>query len=214
MGYLYDKHDGFIWTNIVVVGVVLFAGAMLVIAQHVRMSALAELAGAGEEAPVSLFADFKQDITAAEGRNMHVYFEPISAKLHGGLGHLLTKADLERYNRGDVLTDNQVDCWFKADYHIMMEGVKRHFPEFDTYPHLVQLAICNWLYQLGADSPNEFHRATAAIRNRDWRTAANEWLYSDVRTKRWSLWRRETHHRCEQESERLLEAAQQEDAKR
>ena len=156
---------------------------------------------------VSLFSEFKKDITHVEGRRMEVYWEPISAKLHGGLGHLLTKPELEEYSRGDPLTDEVVDGWFEIDFRKVLVGVAKYFPQFHEYSLHAQIAICNWLYQLGADAPSHFPRATKAIREKDWNRAADEWLYADPHLLRWSKWRNETPHRCEQEAERLRRVA-------
>ena len=159
---------------------------------------------------VSLFLDFKEDATAAEGRQMTVYWEPISAKLHAGIGHLLTTEDLKVYSRGDTLTDAVVDKWFDIDYRKVMMGVAKYFPDFNEYPHLVKLALMNWIYQLGEDAPKKFPRATEAIHKQDWNTAADEWEYASVRTRRHSKWYRETSVRCRQEAERLRHAAKEE----
>lgn len=153
---------------------------------------------------VSLYNEFKKDITHVEGRRMEVYFEPISARLHGGLGHLLTKEELNVYSRGDTLTDEVVDGWFETDFRKALKGMAKYFPQFSDYPMIAQLAILNWEYQLGADAPAKFPRATKAIQDQDWKTAAQEWLYADPHLKRWSKWRNETPHRCEQEAERLM----------
>lgn len=159
-----------------------------------------------------LRAEFEADVTLAEGRVMSVYLEPISERPHGGIGHLLTPADFAKGLRiGDVLNDAQVQIWFETDYHIALHGALETFPDFDTFPDLVQLAILNWLWQLGASAPEKFPRATAALQAREWRTAASEWLYADARSKRWSRWRLETQHRCEQEAERLQHVAAMEE---
>ena len=159
----------------------------------------------------SLREAFYADITLAEGRMMSVYLEPISKRPHGGIGHLLTPADFAKgYSIGDALTGEQVMLWFETDYAIAFRAALQTFPDFETFPELVQLAILNWLWQLGAAAPEKFPRATAALQAQDWGTAATEWLYADAKTKRWSRWRLETQHRCEQEAERLQHVAAQE----
>lgn len=151
---------------------------------------------------------FYADVTLAEGRVMSVYLEPISKRPHGGIGHLLTPADFEKgYSIGDALTGEQVMLWFETDYAIAFRAALDTFPDFETFPDLVQLAILNWLWQLGASAPEKFPRATAALHAHDWDTAATEWLYADAKSKRWSQWRLETQHRCEQEAERLQHVA-------
>ena len=162
-----------------------------------------------EEEPVDLKADFKDDITHVEGKRYEVYFEKISAKLHAGIGHKLTREDLQIYTRGDAVTEEQIQTWFEQDYTNVLTGVKHHFPDFDTYPHLVQLALMNFLFQLGEDAPNKFPRATQAIHDRDWNLAADEWIYSVPRVHRFSRWYHQTPQRCLQEANRLREAAKE-----
>ena len=163
----------------------------------------------------SLYDDFEADVILAEGRVMSVYLEPISKRPHGGIGHLLTAADFAKgYAIGDTLTDAQVRDWFDTDYEHAIRGALHTFPDFAGFPRLVQLAILNWLWQLGASAPEKFPRATAALQEHKWRAAAAEWLYADANAKRWSKWRLETQHRCEQEAERLQHAAAAEEKHR
>lgn len=158
----------------------------------------------------NLLVEFRTDIILAEGRARRVYLEPISKRLHGGIGHLLTDADFDKgFQIGSDISDAQIQTWFERDYDIALKSAFRHFDEFLTFPDIVQLAVLNWLWQLGAEAPERFPRATAALNNRDWATAADEWLYGNVKVKRWSLWRKETQHRCEQEAERLRHAAKE-----
>ena len=100
---------------------------------------------------------------------------------------------------------------YEADYRSTLKGIAKHFPDFKDYPHLAQLAMLNWLWQIGPHAPAKFPRATEAIRNRDWARAADEWEYANTRTRRHSDWYNQTPHRCRQESQRLRIAAQQED---
>ena len=158
---------------------------------------------------VSLYSDFKEDVTAVEGKRLLVYWEPISAKLHGGIGHLLTPTDLKRYARGDMLTEEQVEDWYEVDYKHVIVGVAKHFPDFNDYPHLAKLAIMNFLWQLGQDAPEKFHRATDAIHKQDWNRAADEWEFANVRTRRHSRWYQQTPKRCRQEVSRLRHVANQ-----
>lgn len=155
---------------------------------------------------IPLFDDFKNDAEHAEGRVTHIY--EIDGIRHGGIGHRLVGTELKYWKLGKPVEDDIIDAWFRHDYERSVKGIKRHIENFDGYPRLAQLAILNFAYQLGPDAFSEFHRATDALKEGDWRTAANEWLYADVRTKRWSKWRNETQNRCEQEAERLIECAE------
>ena len=162
---------------------------------------------AEKEEPVSFKSDFKVDITAAEGRVMHVYKDSLGI-LTGGIGHKLTSHDRETLDWSHTISNETVAQWFDIDFMKMEHGIKKYFPDFDDWPRLAQLAVGNWLWQLGADAPNNFPHATRALQERRWKDAANEWLYSNPRTMHWSKWRKETQHRCEQEAHRLLRVAE------
>ena len=153
------------------------------------------------EKPMSLYSDVKVDLTHAEGISYHVY--RLDGILHAGIGHKLTDNDLERLRVGDAVSHERVQQWFDIDYQRCLKAAEKHLPNFESYPRLAQLAVMNWVYQLGTGCFEEFPHATAYLKERQWKRAADEWLYADPRTKRWSKWRRETQHRCEQEAERL-----------
>ena len=174
-----------------------------------------------KEVPINLFDEFKKDAEQAEGRIMHVYTDT-EGFLTAGIGHKLTLEDrkllkIEHLNGRVILredspiyvTDQQVDDWFNKDYQIVLASAKKHFKDFDNFPELAQLAILNWLFQLGKSAPEKFPKATAAIVAHDWKTAADNWIYASTRTKRHSKWFNQTMHRCLQESNRLYQLAEQ-----
>ena len=162
---------------------------------------------AHQEEPVfSLYDDFKADAIAAEGKRSVVYVDTLG-HLTAGIGHKLDGADLADYSEGDIVSEDVVELWWAQDFRRAMQACEKHFPKFDDFPHIVKLALLNFCFQLGADAPLKFPRATALINQRRWLDAADEWLYADPRTRRWSAWRIETPHRCEQESGRLQTAA-------
>ena len=188
-----------IWITVVIIGVFVIAGLIGTI--EFVSSLLAE-----KEEPVSFKSDFKVDITEAEGRVMHVYKDSRGI-LTGGIGHKLTSIDRVTLDWEHTVPNETVEQWFDIDYMKMEHGVNKYFPDFDEWPRLAQLAVGNWLWQLGADAPKNFPRATHALQEKRWSDAAEEWLYSNPRTKHWSKWRKETQHRCEQEAERLTHVA-------
>ena len=155
------------------------------------------------------FEEFKEDAEQAEGRTDHIYL--CDAILHGGIGHKLTESELGIWYLGENLSEQQIDDWFKRDYEIAKKGVNKWFPDFETYPELVRLALMNFCFQLGSEAPAKFPKATAAILKRDWNTAADNWLYANVETKRYSKWYHQSISRCIQESMRLRHAAKMEE---
>lgn len=161
----------------------------------------------GDDTVHSFYEDIKADLIHVEGRSSHVYLDPVSKKLHAGIGHLLTDTELKTLKQFDSVSDKQIDEWFDYDFHRVLKGIAKHFPDFKTYPHLAKLAIFNWMYQLGVNAPDKFPRATKFIKKREWKKAADEWLYVDTRTYRHSKWFNETPQRCQQEVSRLIRAS-------
>lgn len=156
-----------------------------------------------EERDMSLYAEFKEDAEHAEGRVAHVYEDTLGYKT-AGIGHKLVGTEKE-LAIGTQVTKDQIDIWFKEDYDIVLDSVNTYFPNFEEYPRLAQLAVLNFIFQLGHDAPLKFPRATAAINAQDWAEAANQWEYANVKSRRKSKWYHETQARCLQEVERLRE---------
>ena len=187
--------------------------AIFIIAVAAALILLLGIASIGEqqkETPVSLYEDFKEDATHAEGRVDKVYL--IDGVKHAGIGHKLVGDEL-LWHVGTRVYEEQIDKWFQADYGTALAGAERYFPKFHEYPHLAQLAILNWLYQLGAEAPIHFPHATAAINARDWIEAANQWEYVSKAKLRKSRWYHQTPVRCMQEVERLRAVGLQEGLK-
>ena len=155
-----------------------------------------------EEEPVSLFSDFKVDATAAEGRVNKVYADTLG-NLTAGIGHKINTNVQDHYKLGDTVSNDQIDVWFDLDYAKTLESARKHFEEFDEWPRLVQLAVLNWIFQLGPGAPEEFPHATRALQGRRWKEAADEWEFANPRTRRHSKWFAQTTHRCLQEVKRL-----------
>ena len=160
-----------------------------------------------EDEVASLYADFKADAIHAEGLVHHVYLDSEGYKT-AGIGHRLVGDEL-KMEVGVRVYDEQIDEWFSKDFSRVLMSMAKHFPEFHTYPRLVELAMCNWIFQLGPDAPEKFPRATEAIRARKWAEAADEWEYADRKMLRKSKWHLQTPSRCEQEADRLRQVAKE-----
>ena len=190
------------WLTIAVIVIFMIAGIVGTI--EFVSSLLAE-----KEDPVSLKADFKVDVGEAEGRVMHVYKDSLGI-LTGGIGHKLTPHDRETLDWEHSIPNETVEQWFEIDYMKTMNAVDKYFSEFNDWPRVAQLAVLNFLWQLGPDAPKNFPHATEALQERRWNDAADEWEFANVRTRRHSKWYRETPTRCRQEVERLRHAATEE----
>ena len=153
----------------------------------------------------SMRKDLYDDLVIAEGREEKVYWD-VTGHLTGGIGHRLNRADMHQYEHGAPLSDVQIEAWFDADYKRTVASAEKHFERFWDFPHLVKLAILNWIWQLGEGAPEEFPHATRYLNERKWTAASFEWLYADLRTLRRTKWWHQTPHRCEIEVYRLQHA--------
>ena len=166
-----------------------------------------------EKEPIVItYEEVKKDLEHVEGRENRIY-KDTNGYLTGGIGHKLLASELKHWKRGSFIPDDQIDKWFRQDYErIIMKGVQRYFPRFSTYPVKAQLAIVNFLFQLGTDAPLKFPKATAAINAEppDWARAADEWEYANVKLGRKSKWFHQTKNRCIQEVHRLRSLAKKE----
>ena len=147
-----------------------------------------------------LFREFLKDAEVAEGYEHTVYRDTLGY-LTVGIGHRVTPAD--NLKVGDSIDDARIVALFRKDYQKVYASLERYYPEWRSWPLLAQLATANFLYQLGADAPKSFPRATTFLNHKMWTDAANEWLYADKSKLRHSKWYMETPHRCLQEVNRL-----------
>ena len=155
-----------------------------------------------EEFAMDRYEEVRKDLIAAEGLVMEVYRDS-EGYLTAGIGHRLTGVDLTKYKEGSALTEQTVETWFVQDYRRTVNAAEQHFGKLYEFPNLVQLAIVNWIYQLGPEAPEKFPRATEYLKQRKWSKAADEWEFADPQTHRFSEWRMQTPHRCMQEVGRL-----------
>ena len=156
---------------------------------------------------MSIYEKFREDAIVAEGHVLHVYRDSLGIPT-GGIGHRLVGNELEDYPVNTALTEEQVETWFEQDYRKALMGIAKHFHDWNDYPQLAKLAMLNWCFQLGQNAPEKFPRATKALQERDWATAADEWEFSDPKTMRKSKWMHQTPARCLQEIHRLRELAE------
>ena len=147
---------------------------------------------------------FKQDVIVAEGQT-HTVYADTRGNLTVGIGHEVTPAD--KLKLGDKVTDEQIDKFYKRDYAKVVESLDKHFPKWKSWHELAQLAVMNFLYQLGPDAPKTFPRATTYLNDENWNEAADEWLWADQERMRHSRWYHETPARCQQEVNRLRAVA-------
>jgi len=114
-----------------------------------------------------------------------------------GIGHLVRKTDPE-YGLmvGDSVSKERVQEAFEADLTVACSECSiLYASDWDQFPDEVQEILVNMLFNLGRTRLNKFKKMNAALRNRDWNTAAIE--------GRDSLWYRQVSNRAERLMKRM-----------
>ena len=114
-----------------------------------------------------------------------------------GIGHLVRETDIE-YNWvvGSFVSEKRVQEAFEADFTVACSECSiLYASDWDQFPDEVQEILVNMLFNLGRTRLNKFKKMNAALRNRDWNTAAIE--------GRDSLWYRQVSNRAERLMKRM-----------
>tara|TARA_A100001015_G_scaffold110400_1_gene122513 strand:- start:206 stop:655 length:450 start_codon:yes stop_codon:yes gene_type:complete len=108
-----------------------------------------------------------------------------------GIGHLILKTD-EEYGLmlGDSISEERVVELFQRDLDIALtECGLLYNSDWHQFPEEVQEILVNMLFNLGRPRLSKFKKMNAALRNRNWTTAAIE--------GRDSRWYRQVGNRAE-----------------
>ena len=108
-----------------------------------------------------------------------------------GIGHLVRETDPEHdWVVGSFVSEERVQEAFEADLTVACSECSiLYASDWDQFPDEVQEILVNMLFNLGRTRLNKFKKMNAALRNRDWNTAAIE--------GRDSLWYRQVSNRAE-----------------
>ena len=114
-----------------------------------------------------------------------------------GIGHLVRKTDPEYgFAVGHSVDPERVQEAFEADLTVACSECSiLYASDWDQFPDEVQEILVNMLFNLGRTRLNKFKKMNAALRNRDWNTAAIE--------GRDSLWYRQVSNRAERLMKRM-----------
>ena len=114
-----------------------------------------------------------------------------------GIGHLIKDTDLEYdWVVGSFVSEKRVQEAFEADLTVACSECSiLYASDWDQFPDEVQEILVNMLFNLGRTRLNKFKKMNAALRNRDWNTAAIE--------GRDSLWYRQVSNRAERLMKRM-----------
>tara|TARA_B100001093_G_scaffold277831_2_gene265528 strand:+ start:121 stop:570 length:450 start_codon:yes stop_codon:yes gene_type:complete len=114
-----------------------------------------------------------------------------------GIGHLVKDTDPEYgFAVGHSVDPERVQEAFEADLTVACSECSiLYTSDWDQFPDEVQEILVNMLFNLGRTRLNKFKKMNAALRNRDWNTAAIE--------GRDSLWYRQVSNRAERLMKRM-----------
>ena len=117
-----------------------------------------------------------------EGRRLEVYYCPSGAKTIG-VGHNIDALGLPPGVKGHLtvngaITDEMADYLLKEDIKIAEGDAKAIYRNFGRMNKARQMALINFLFQLGYSKVQSFKWANAAIEREDWMEAARELLDS------------------------------------
>ena len=113
-----------------------------------------------------------------EGKRLVVYADSLKLPTVG-VGHLVTGG---AFKIGDVITQEQCDEFFHADFDSAVSGCYKLFGEsrFDGLPDAVQGVLVNMCFNLGCSRLAGFKKFVFAICQHNWQAAADE-----MKASRW-----------------------------
>ena len=145
------------------------------VGQEIRNEIMFEDPKTDEESSFNNFVDLLYD---EEGFRTNVY-EDTEGKLTVGLGHLLTPSEVERYNDGDLWTDEDLLTTTRKDTDRMWKAAKSQAQELgiDDNDFIVSLGSAN--FNLGESWFKDHDKTWAALKAGDYEEAISEITDSD-----------------------------------
>jgi len=132
-------------------------------------------------------------LTAEEGRRNVVYPDQFGYPTCG-IGHKDSSMRI-----GDVVSDEQVDAWFAADFTNAAGAISARWPAFSTLDVVRQSYVISLAFQLGTDGALAFHHTLDCLAAGDWQGAHDGALASK--------WHQQTPARCERAAMAFLTGA-------
>ena len=121
----------------------------------------------------------RKELEADEGCKHETYM-CTENKVTGGIGHMITEWDDEKYTEiGVEIPEEQVKAWFDKDIENVINDCKNLYDDFDFLPEEAQLVISNMMFNLGRNRLGAFVGMKAGVDARDWNKAADEMIDSN-----------------------------------
>ncbi|MDP7367960.1 MAG: glycoside hydrolase family protein [Candidatus Pacebacteria bacterium] len=115
----------------------------------------------------------KTELIDDEGIRLDVYLDSEGYPTVG-IGHLIEPKDNFLYHVGETISEELCDVLFLKDLDEATVTCHKTFSDFYTYPEDVQHVLLNMAFNLGQTRFGKFKNMIAAVKSRDWETAADE----------------------------------------
>jgi lysozyme len=120
----------------------------------------------------------KEDLVRHEGYVTSIYLDSENLPTFG-IGHLVTEDDMEHsWPVGTPVTDERILNVFHDDFGDAVNDAEAVFGDLSHYPDIVCRIVVNMAFNLGRSRLSKFKNMIAAVKKRDWDTAADEMVDS------------------------------------
>ena len=125
----------------------------------------------------------REQLKIDEGVKYEVYKDHLGYPTFG-IGHLVVEGDEEHGQPvGTPVSEDRVNSIFESDVETYVSEAKKVFPNLDILPEEAQQVIVNMCFNMGINRLLTFKKMLAAMRARDFKTAAVELMDSNYATQ-------------------------------
>ena len=135
--------------------------------------------------------DLYKHIELREGCKKVVYLDTLG-KPTGGIGHLLTKKEVELYPVGTELSDKVVNEWYQEDIEEALDACNSQCTLLGLYDKEFKIALTSVNFQLGTKWYRKFPKAWKHLCHKEYQEAVDEIMYYDKEKQEYSLWYKQT----------------------
>ena len=135
-------------------------------------------------------------IELREGYKQSVYLD-ILGKPTCGIGHLLTKEELEKYPVKSLVPKQVINDWFEKDIQTAINGADEQMKSLELINEDFKIALVSVNYQLGTSWHKKFPATWNCLKRKHYDDAIQELLYKNPPSKEPSSWKEQTPVRVE-----------------
>ncbi len=132
-----------------------------------------------------------EHIKLREGYKNVVYLDTLG-KPTGGIGHLLSKEECEKYKVGDILNESLIKEWYDNDIQKSLDACNEQCKILNIHDIDFKIALTSVNFQLGTKWYRKFPSAWKALCHKEYDKAIDEVLYANKEEERYSKWYKQT----------------------